>query len=69
MEMPEGWKKLYVRGRIIEGHDCDDIEVVKALDLIKEMAEALEYYEKESWKLTAENNPANQVLKKFRSWE
>jgi hypothetical protein len=74
MKMPEGWERLYVRGKMIEGHDCDDEEVQKALDLMKELVKSMElliYFrtdsEEEFW--SKEEKQAVTLLKKFRNWK
>ena len=72
MEMPEGWKKLFTKKMIARANNWnDDVEVFEnALNLMKEMAEALE--------ITTEDTiisdldgfyKAREVLNKFKSWK
>lgn len=70
MEMPEGWKRVYD----FKDPGEDFGEVFKALDLMKEMAEALEEYEVavDYWSNDDGDDigePARNALKKFKEWK
>lgn len=64
MKMPEGWKLLKVNAE-----DCIDIQYSDArevLDLMKEMAEALE--ECVTAECTGNHETEYEVLRKFKEW-
>jgi len=73
MEMPKGWKRL-----------CDDIGVIEndsksndnqwflwhTADLIKQMAEALEFVNEEAdWYSAIGPTKVSNALKKFKEWK
>lgn len=64
MEMPEGWKRTYNEWN---SHDPYFKGRHKALDLMKEMAEALEYPEKIGF--IVKDTPIEAALKKFKEWK
>lgn len=73
MEMPEGWKRLGYPARTI-GNDLVHVltgdELKQVVDLIKEMAEALE--DPDAFYLNEDGlpiNKGNSILKKFKEWE
>jgi hypothetical protein len=58
MEMPEGWKALMENNLKLGRHDS-----CYSLNLMKEMAEALEGYSDN------DSNDKAEVLKKFKEWK
>lgn len=86
MEMPEGWKRLKEQTKplpngLSEGPlpiTQDGNQVSEQLDLMKEMAEALEKYEDDlegiHWfnngsSIIFRTNKAREILNKFKEWK
>lgn len=70
MDLPEGWRAL----RKIRFENADEVEILTCLDLMKEMAETLEYYARdphieEGHICDPSPYKAQTVLEKFREWK
>lgn len=83
MKMPEGWRRRYKEpGTVINGRDVEEafnlcklhMELNSSLLLMREMAEALEYYARdphieEGIMCDASPERAIKLLKKFKEWK
>lgn len=79
MKMPEGWKRLKDCHDDLYPNDLYDLNVLKALELLREMAEALENItcwvgadisEHEISKAVIEDQiKAEEVIKRFKEWK
>lgn len=76
MNLPSGYVRLYWKYHPHVGEDKSEHEIVKALNLMREMAEALEKIERglscqDDLRGMGANEAfdiAHEVLKKFREW-
>lgn len=66
MDMPKGWKRL--RSDFDADPDYES-EILKALGLMKEMAEALGIEEMAYLASDMKRNPVSPVLKKLKKWK
>jgi len=85
MEMPEGWEKMKVCSETVKSFSLlppyeGEVSIIKCVELMKEMAEALEkctvIYVRTDWDLTSAELQHNErawagyeVLKKFKEWK
>ena len=78
MDMPEGFKLLEAIYLDLGPDEPGDPKVMEALDLMKEMAEALEKYEDDlegiHWfnngsSIIFRTNKAREILNKFKEWK